>query len=163
MEHRPHTHFARGSLAAHAPQKAEQLWNELAIYTSRSDAGEEWGAGIFYRFLLSCGLPFIRGALFDLVMLIPSVSKRRELIKIATPDFTEIIEQRLPKRKDPAWVHPPTIPNYLHPKWWRHGGWPISSEEAKEFVRLCLTHSQADRPDVHALCESPYLRPRPRG
>ena len=40
---------------------------------------------------------------------------------------------------------------------------PAVSEEAKEFMRLCLTHSQADRPDVHALCESPYLRPRARG
>jgi tousled-like kinase len=37
---------------------------------------------------------------------------------------------------------------------------PAVSEEAKEFVRLCLTHSQADRPDVHAICENAYLRPK---
>ena len=40
---------------------------------------------------------------------------------------------------------------------------PAVTEEAKAFVRVCLTHSQADRPDVHKLCESPYLREvRPR-
>ena len=35
---------------------------------------------------------------------------------------------------------------------------PVVSEEAKNFVRTCLAHSQADRPDVHALCDDPYLR-----
>jgi tousled-like kinase len=36
---------------------------------------------------------------------------------------------------------------------------PAVSEEAKDFIRTCLTHSQVDRPDVLALCKHPYLRP----
>lgn len=28
----------------------------------------------------------------------------------------------------------------------------------QEFIRACLTHSQADRPDVLRLCQHPYLR-----
>lgn len=35
---------------------------------------------------------------------------------------------------------------------------PPVSADAKEFIRACLTHSQADRPDVLKLCQHPYLR-----
>ncbi|CAN0367501.1 unnamed protein product, partial [Discosporangium mesarthrocarpum] len=35
---------------------------------------------------------------------------------------------------------------------------PVVSEEAKAFIRACLTHSQAGRPDVQAMCALPYLR-----
>eukprot|EP00611_Tribonema_gayanum_P023761 TRINITY_DN5074_c0_g1_i2.p1 TRINITY_DN5074_c0_g1~~TRINITY_DN5074_c0_g1_i2.p1 ORF type:complete len:228 (+),score=76.36 TRINITY_DN5074_c0_g1_i2:223-906(+) len=31
------------------------------------------------------------------------------------------------------------------------------SEEAKAFIVACLTHSQAERPDVQQLCDHPYL------
>lgn len=34
---------------------------------------------------------------------------------------------------------------------------PKVSEEAKDFIRTCLAHDQAHRPDVHALCQHPYL------
>jgi serine/threonine protein kinase len=35
---------------------------------------------------------------------------------------------------------------------------PSVSAEAKAFIRRCLTYLQADRPDVLAVCEDPYLR-----
>jgi len=35
---------------------------------------------------------------------------------------------------------------------------PIISNEAKEFIRACLTHNQADRPDVPAICHHSYIR-----
>lgn len=35
---------------------------------------------------------------------------------------------------------------------------PLVSPDAKEFIKACLTHSQADRPDVLKLCGHPYLR-----
>ncbi|CAM9629319.1 unnamed protein product, partial [Choristocarpus tenellus] len=35
---------------------------------------------------------------------------------------------------------------------------PAVSEEAKAFIRACLTHSQSARPDVQAMCNLPYLK-----
>ncbi|CAM9865471.1 unnamed protein product [Ectocarpus sp. 12 AP-2014] len=34
---------------------------------------------------------------------------------------------------------------------------PVVSEEAKSFIRSCLTYTHATRPDVHAMCNLPYL------
>eukprot|EP00899_Mesostigma_viride_P015345 jgi/Mesvir1/23811/Mv10623-RA.2 len=34
---------------------------------------------------------------------------------------------------------------------------PAVSAEAKEFIQLCLTHNQADRPDVLTIVQHPYL------
>jgi len=34
---------------------------------------------------------------------------------------------------------------------------PVVSEEAKSFIRSCLTYTHATRPDVHAMCKLPYL------
>ncbi len=34
----------------------------------------------------------------------------------------------------------------------------IARTQQQEFIRACLTHSQADRPDVLKLCQHPYLR-----
>ncbi|CAM9367046.1 unnamed protein product, partial [Phaeothamnion confervicola] len=39
---------------------------------------------------------------------------------------------------------------------------PAVSAQAKDFIRLCLTHSQAERPDVLTLCQHPYLRTAPQ-
>ena len=36
---------------------------------------------------------------------------------------------------------------------------PKVSDEAKEFIRACLTWDQKHRPDVMQLCQHPYLRP----
>ena len=36
---------------------------------------------------------------------------------------------------------------------------PKVSEEAKDFIRACLTWDQKHRPDVFQLCQHPYLRP----
>lgn len=33
-----------------------------------------------------------------------------------------------------------------------------TNQPPQEFIRACLTHSQADRPDVLRLCQHPYLR-----
>ena len=35
---------------------------------------------------------------------------------------------------------------------------PAISEQAKEFVRACLTHRQNDRPNVMEACQLPYLK-----
>lgn len=35
---------------------------------------------------------------------------------------------------------------------------PKVSDEAKEFIRACLERDQTYRPDVHALCQHPYLK-----
>ena len=35
---------------------------------------------------------------------------------------------------------------------------PKVSDEAKEFIRLCLAHDQNYRPDVQSLCQHPYLK-----
>lgn len=35
---------------------------------------------------------------------------------------------------------------------------PHSTHGLQDFIRACLTHSQADRPDVLRLCQHPYLR-----
>lgn len=37
---------------------------------------------------------------------------------------------------------------------------PSVSQEAKDFVRLCLTRDQADRPDIRTLAQHPYIRGR---
>ncbi|CAM9499039.1 unnamed protein product [Pylaiella littoralis] len=34
---------------------------------------------------------------------------------------------------------------------------PVVSEEAKSFIRSCLTYTHTTRPDVHAMCDLPYL------
>eukprot|EP00854_Cymbomonas_tetramitiformis_P006920 gene6920-8256_t len=34
---------------------------------------------------------------------------------------------------------------------------PVVSNEVKEFIQLCLTHRQADRPDVRAAANDPYI------
>ncbi|CAN0327899.1 unnamed protein product, partial [Laminaria digitata] len=33
---------------------------------------------------------------------------------------------------------------------------PVVSEEAKSFIRSCLTYTHATRPDVHAMCVVPH-------
>ena len=35
---------------------------------------------------------------------------------------------------------------------------PKVTKEAKAFIQMALTHDQAQRPDVQALCCAPYLR-----
>ena len=35
---------------------------------------------------------------------------------------------------------------------------PAVSAEAKAFIKRCLTHAAADRPDVLAVCDDPYMR-----
>ena len=35
---------------------------------------------------------------------------------------------------------------------------PKVTKEAKAFIKRCLTHDQAQRPDVQATCRFPYLR-----
>ncbi len=35
---------------------------------------------------------------------------------------------------------------------------PRVSEEAKDFIRACLTRDQRDRPDVIQLCQHPFIR-----
>ena len=32
------------------------------------------------------------------------------------------------------------------------------SDEAKEFIRACLTYDASERPDVLALCDHPFLK-----
>lgn len=36
---------------------------------------------------------------------------------------------------------------------------PKVSEEAKDFIRACLTWDQRHRPDILSLCQHPYLKP----
>ena len=39
-----------------------------------------------------------------------------------------------------------------------HGGAPKVSEEAKLFIKECLTHDQRYRPDVYQLSQHPYVK-----
>jgi tousled-like kinase len=35
---------------------------------------------------------------------------------------------------------------------------PKVSDEARDFIKVCLTHDQRYRPDVLQLCQHPYIR-----
>jgi hypothetical protein len=87
------------------PELEQKLWEQYILFARSSDAAEEWAAKNFFDFLMTIGRKFVTAVLFDFIHLLPaaSVSKRRALIKIATPDFTELIEERLPQWKAAEW------------------------------------------------------------
>jgi hypothetical protein len=99
-----------------APEMEGKLWEQYVMFARSSDAAEEWAARNFFDFLMSIGRPFVSKVLFDFVYLLPAaaVSKRRAFIKIATPEFTELIEERLPQWKADEWkpLFNPTTKTY---------------------------------------------------